>query len=379
MAASAQQRTSRPAAVDIGGTLVKLVYWRPPNPPRLPAYIVQETSASFRSAGNFELAPDKSLSVSMAPGAVLKFIKFPTTHAETFIQFVKATRLHEMYGLGRTDRFHATGGGAYKFAQRVADELSLELVQHDEMVCLVRGLNFLLRHCDAELFSLELATHSAAAAVDLSAAPVRRYASLPAPRQPPFPYMVVNVGSGVSVLRVFGDEQFERVSGSGIGGGTFWGLTRLLTSFRSFDEVLACCRPGAADNANVDILVRDIYGAGANPLGLDPSVTASYFGKVQRNAQAQYRDADIMKSLVYMVSDNVAQIGFLLAQIHNITTLIFCGGFVCSNPCVWQGITKAVHYWTKGSMQVRSACRIFRVFLRKKKSIFTCTHIHTKN
>jgi type II pantothenate kinase len=332
-------RTS-PAAVDIGGTLVKFVYWRPPNPPSLPTYVTHENSISFQQ--NFTLSPARSLSVSCAPVGVLKFMRFPTTHAESFVQFLRRTKLHERYGPGRTGRVNATGGGAYKYAGVVAEQLGLALVQLDEMTCLVKGLNFLLRHCENEMFCLEPNP-------DLSVVPTR--VPVATHGQPPFPYLVVNIGSGVSILKITGDETFVRVSGSGIGGGTFWGLTRLLTSLTSFEQVLECCKPGVGDNTAVDILVRDIYGdAAQNPAGLDPSVTASYFGKVQRDRSAKgaYKDADVVKSLVYMVSDNVAQLGFLNAQIHGVDTIVFAGGFVVDNTCVWQGITKAIAYWSKG-------------------------------
>jgi len=73
--------------------------------------------------------------------------------------------------------------------------------------------------------------------------------------------MVVNVGSGISILKVTGPESFQRVSGTALGGGTFWGLVRLLTKITSFEEVLRCCMPGGAgDNKNVDLLVSDLYG-----------------------------------------------------------------------------------------------------------------------
>ena len=64
-----------------------------------------------------------------------------------------------------------------------------------------------------------------------------------------FPYLLVNIGSGVSMLRVGGDGDFERVSGSSLGGGTFWGLCRLLTGCQNFDEMLELSARG--DNAKV--------------------------------------------------------------------------------------------------------------------------------
>jgi type II pantothenate kinase len=60
---------------------------------------------------------------------------------------------------------------------------------------------------------------------------------------------LVNIGSGVSMLKVSGDGKFERVSGSSLGGGTFWGLCRLLTKCRGFDEMLELSAKG--DNSKV--------------------------------------------------------------------------------------------------------------------------------
>jgi len=72
---------------------------------------------------------------------------------------------------------------------------------------------------------------------------------VPAADQDLYPYLLVNIGSGVSMLKVEGDGQYERVSGSSLGGGTFWGLCRLLTKCRSFDEMLELSSRG--DNSKV--------------------------------------------------------------------------------------------------------------------------------
>ena len=76
-----------------------------------------------------------------------------------------------------------------------------------------------------------------------------------------YPYLLVNIGSGVSLLKVEGDGQYERVSGSSLGGGTFWGLCRLLTRCKSFDEMLELSMRG--DNSKV---------CRFGILALDPSV-----------------------------------------------------------------------------------------------------------
>lgn len=295
------------------------------------------------------------------------------------MQTQTATKVHERYGLGKVKHVNATGGGAYKFADLAQRELGVELVQHDEMQCLVRGMNYVLQHSDRELFYVREDPTPAECSTGTTAAPAattpspklsRVAGAAPAPaREIPavpaeqvfvptrergsslFPYLVVNVGSGVSVLKITGPAAFERVSGSGIGGGTFWGLTRLLTGFTDFAQVIAQCQPGHADEGQVDFLVRDVYGTGnANPIGLDPTLTASYFGKIQRTGTGRaYRDADIAKSLLHMVSDNVAEIGWLLSRVHRTELVVFCGGFLLDNHCVWQLITKSIRYWSHGS------------------------------
>ena len=65
-----------------------------------------------------------------------------------------------------------------------------------------------------------------------------------------YPYLLVNIGSGVSMLKVSGDGNYERVSGSSLGGGTFWGLCRLMTKCRGFDEMLELSAKGDNSKAS---------------------------------------------------------------------------------------------------------------------------------
>ncbi|KAI8013786.1 Pantothenate kinase 2 [Camellia lanceoleosa] len=82
-----------------------------------------------------------------------------------------------------------------------------------------------------------------------------------------FPYLLVNIGSGVSMIKLLfsfltlfvdGDGKFQRVSRTNVGGGTYWGLGKLLTKCKSFDELLELSQQG--DNRTIDMLVGDIYG-----------------------------------------------------------------------------------------------------------------------
>lgn len=80
------------------------------------------------------------------------------------------------------------------------------------------------------------------------------------------------------MIKVSGPGSFQRVGGTHLGGGTFWGILSLLTGARSFDEMLKMAEHG--DNSNVDMLVGDIYGMDYNRIGLKSTAIASTFGKV---------------------------------------------------------------------------------------------------
>ena len=125
------------------------------------------------------------------------------------------------------------------------DQFGIQLQKEDEMKCAVAGANFLLQAIRDEAFTFTEGRKNYVAHKDGSH------------DDDLFPYLLVNIGSGVSIIKVDTDG-FERVGGTNIGGGTFWGLCRLLTGMRDFDQMLACSAIG--DNSKVDMLVGDIYG-----------------------------------------------------------------------------------------------------------------------
>ena len=53
-----------------------------------------------------------------------------------------------------------------------------------------------------------------------------------------YPYLLVIIGSGVSILKVESESNFERIGGTATGGGTFWGLGSLLTGAKARIPIL---------------------------------------------------------------------------------------------------------------------------------------------
>jgi type II pantothenate kinase len=88
-----------------------------------------------------------------------------------------------------------------------------------------------------------------------------------------YPYIVVNIGSGVSILLVKSEKKYKRISGTSIGGGTFLGLCCLLTGCSTYEEAIELATRG--DSHKVDKLVRDIYGGDYSRFGLPGNIVAS--------------------------------------------------------------------------------------------------------
>lgn len=51
-----------------------------------------------------------------------------------------------------------------------------------------------------------------------------------------------------------------------------------------------------------------------------------------------------------MISNNIAQIGYLNAKFHNIQRIFFSGGFLQENEFVWNRFSYAVDFWSQGKM-----------------------------
>ncbi|KAK6224801.1 hypothetical protein QIS74_03128 [Colletotrichum tabaci] len=335
-------------AVDIGGSLIKLVYFtREPH--------------------------------SAEPGGRLNFLNFETDRIDDCIEFMRHLKDKQQTLNGSQPNalsVMATGGGAFKFYDKMRDVLGVDVLREEEMECLIIGLDFFITEIPREVFTY-------------SETDPMHFVS---PSENIYPYLLVNIGSGVSLLKVSGPREYQRVGGTSLGGGTLWGLLSLLTGARTFDEMLDLSERG--DNAKVDMLVGDIYGGDYGKIGLKSTTIASSFGKVFRmkrtaeneaedhgglhngdikntgpspdpaeSSEAGHHDAaeqdsdqpfsgaDISRSLLYAISNNIGQIAFLQSQIHNLDHIYFGGSFIRGHRQTINTLSYAIKFWSQGKKQ----------------------------
>jgi len=311
------------------------------------------------------------------PGGSLNFERFETDDIYACVEFIQRLieRSAEMNGVSIEEmrkgvQIMATGGGSHRFYELFMGQLQVDVQREDEMECLIEGLKFITMIPDeVYYFSDELiqsVSHPTApssspkvtvSSNSSSSAPLER----PSPDPPKYgvtfesnptpqlPCLLVNIGSGVSIIKVDEDGSFERVSGTSLGGGTLWGLLSLLTPATSFDEMLAFSERG--DISTVDMLVGDIYGQDYSKLGLKSTMIASSFGKVFKKGgeKGKFSAEDISKSLLYAVSNNIGQIAYMNAEKYNLDRIYFGGCFIRGHAATIATLSYAIRFWSKGT------------------------------
>ncbi|ELV14242.1 Pantothenate kinase 4 [Tupaia chinensis] len=308
-----------------GGSLTKLAYYS----------TVQHKVAKVRSFDHSgkdteqDHEPPYEISVQEEITARLHFIKFENTYIEACLDFIKDHLVNT-----ETKVIQATGGGAYKFKDLIEEKLQLKVDKEDVMTCLIKGCNFVLKNIPHEAFMYQK-----------DADPEFRFQT----NHPNiFPYLLVNIGSGVSIVKVESEERFEWIGGSSIGGGTFWGLGALLTKTKKFDELLHLASKG--QHTNVDMLVQDIYGGAHQTLGLSGNLIASSFGK-SATVDKEFSKEDMAKSLLHMISNDIGQLACLYAKLHHLDRVYFGGFFIRGHPVTMRTITYSINFFSKGEVQ----------------------------
>ncbi|GAA0160668.1 kinase [Lithospermum erythrorhizon] len=283
---------------------------------------------------------------------------FETSRISDCIEFLSSKKLQRCctlfffcflsgLGLGKYwSSYPATGGGAFKFAELFKEKLGIALDKADEMDCLVSGANFLLKVVQCEAFAY----------MDGK----KEYIQID--QNDLYPYLLVNIGSGVSMIKVDGEDKFQRVSGTSVGGGTFLGLGKLLTNCKSFDDLLELSHQG--NNRVIDMLVGDIYdGLDYSKIGLTSNTIASSFGKAitEHKELEDYKPEDIARSLLShqgnLKTNNLSTnqvfckalvIAYLNALRFGLKRIFFGGVFIRGHAYTMNTISVAVDFWSKG-------------------------------
>uniref|UniRef100_A0A8D8ZX73 pantothenate kinase n=1 Tax=Cacopsylla melanoneura TaxID=428564 RepID=A0A8D8ZX73_9HEMI len=329
--------------MDIGGTLCKLVYFEPKD------ITPDEENSEIETLKNIR----KYLTKNKAYGStghrdthlqmndvhiggrrgVLHFIRFPTSEMNHFIELAKSKGMATL-----VTTVCATGGGAFKFEDTFRKEVNMKLEKCDELDCLIRGMLFIEGNYPVECYYWANSTSE------------DKCTKVQYDFTNPYPFIIVNIGSGVSVLAVYGPNNYKRISGTSLGGGTFLGLCCLLTGCNSFEEAIELATSG--DNTKVDKLVRDIYGGNYERFGLPGDLVASSFGHMNsKEKRESVSREDLARATLVTITNNIGSIARMSAINENINKVVFVGNFLRVNPISMKLLAYAMDYWSKGTQK----------------------------
>ncbi len=142
---------------------------------------------------------------------------------------------------------------------------------------------------------------------------------LPDEQEPSTPILVVSAGSGTAVVSARGSA-YAHITGTGVGGGTLLGLSRLLLHTTDPAVIDAMAMRGDANGA--DLALRDVV---SGPIGsLPPDATAVNFGRLAWLEQSAQPD-DLAAALVTLVGQVIAITAINAARAERVERVVLIG------------------------------------------------------
>ncbi|XP_065564990.1 pantothenate kinase 1-like [Artemia franciscana] len=328
--------------MDIGGTLVKLVYFEPTDNvdddneeaetlTNIKKYL--KNNAAYGRTGHRDTQLQLNDVTMGNRRGTLHFIRFPTSQMGAFMNLAKSKGMATL-----TSTVCATGGGSFKFEADFLREMNISLHKYDELDSLIHGIEFIKEHTSHEIYFFENPSNEALCR------------KVEYDFKNPYPFMVVNIGSGVSILVVHGPDNYKRISGSSLGGGTFYGLCCLLTGCTSFEEAMELAAKG--DNKQVDKLVKDIYGGDYDRFGLQGNLVASSFGNMNLDDRREGASReDLANATLVTITNNIGSVARLCALNENVDRVLFVGNFLRMNKISMRQLSSAMDFWSDGKMK----------------------------
>ncbi|EIJ81380.1 pantothenate kinase [Bacillus methanolicus PB1] len=136
--------------------------------------------------------------------------------------------------------------------------------------------------------------------------------------------IIVNIGTGTSWF-VAEKNNYTRIFGSGIGGGTLMGLGALLTGETDFSKLVELASNG--NKGNVDLLVKDIYFPQEPPI--DGNLTASNFAKGVINPNSSKEDK--AAAVINIIGETLVLLSMQAVSAHGADRLVYIGSTLAGN------------------------------------------------
>ncbi|MCL2773533.1 MAG: type II pantothenate kinase [Oscillospiraceae bacterium] len=137
--------------------------------------------------------------------------------------------------------------------------------------------------------------------------------------------IVVNMGTGTTIVMAGNNGKNIYLGGTGVGGGTLTGLSKMLLNIGSTDNIIKLAENG--DLKNIDLRIGDITKKDIIP-GMPDYMTASNFGKISDLATK----SDIALGILNMIYETIGMISIFAARQFALKDIVLTGGTLTDIP-----------------------------------------------
>jgi hypothetical protein len=134
------------------------------------------------------------------------------------------------------------------------------------------------------------------------------------------------MGTGTAIVHAMQDGSYEYIGGTGVGGGTLMGLSRLMLSAESISELEALADGG--DLNKIDLKIKDLVKGDAMS-ALSRELTASNFANVSLGATKD----DIALGIMNLVFETVGMVSIFAARSRGVKDVVLTGNVTNIPQC----------------------------------------------
>ena len=139
--------------------------------------------------------------------------------------------------------------------------------------------------------------------------------------------LIVSMGTGTALVHAKRSGEMKYLGGTGVGGGTLLGLSKLLVGASDIGHISEFVNDG--ELGNVDLRINDMTASGAQPV-VNADMTAANFGNVSDVATK----ADIAKGISNLVYEVVGMVSIFASRSVGVTDIVLTGNLTRLDSCI---------------------------------------------
>jgi type II pantothenate kinase len=133
------------------------------------------------------------------------------------------------------------------------------------------------------------------------------------------------MGTGTAIVHAERGAKMKYLGGTGVGGGTLVGLSKLLVGAADIGHISEFVEQG--ELGNIDLRIKDMTASGAVPV-MNADMTAANFGKLSDLASKH----DIALGIANMVAETIGMMAVFAARNYQLDQVVLTGNLTTIAP-----------------------------------------------